>query len=129
MLAGVFSSALWILLGSFILFAAAFVYFTLIRQISARRAALGPDIDVAPRKTFGLPEAFLATGLALFLLMNVATSFQRKSPVQLTNRDLIASFLFTLFVLFVIAGFLKLRRIDIDLLAGFSKTTLQDRPL
>ena len=125
MLAGVFSSAFWILLGSFILFAAAFVYFTLIRQISARRAALGPDIDVAPRKTFGLPEAFLATGLVLFLLMNVATSFQRKSPVQLTNRDLIANFLFTLFILFVIAGFLKLRRIDIDLLAGFSKTTLK----
>jgi len=125
MLAGVFSSAFRILLSSFILFAAAFVYFTLIRQISARRAALGPDIDVAPRKTFGLPEAFLATGLVLFLLMNVATSFQRKSPVQLTNRDLIANFLFTLFILFVIAGFLKLRRIDIDLLAGFSKTTLK----
>jgi uncharacterized protein len=123
--AGVFSSALWILLGSFILFAAAFVYFTLVRQISARRAGLSPDIDVAPRKTFGLPEAFLAAGLVLFLLINVTASFQRKSPVQLTNRDLIANFLFTFFILFVIAGFLKLRRIDIDLLAGFSKTTLK----
>lgn len=124
MLAGAFSSAVWTLLGSLILLAGALVYLTLIRQVSARRASVSGDIDVGQRKTFGLPEAFLATGLVLLLVINVTASLGRK-PIQLTNRDLVANFLFTFFILFVVAGFLKLRRIDIDSLGGFSKTTLK----
>ncbi len=124
MLAGAFSSALWTLLGSLIVLAGTLVYLTLIRQIGARRTSASGEIDVAPRKMFGLPEAFLATGLVLFLLMNVTASLGRK-PIQLTNRDLVANFLFTLFILFVVVAFLKLRGIDIDSLAGFSRTTLK----
>ena len=125
MLAGALSGALWTLLGSLIVLTGAFVYVTLVRQINARRTIANPEIDAAPKKTFGLPEAFLATGLVLFLLMNVTASFGRRSPVQLGSRDLIVNFLFSLFIVFFVAAFLKLRGIDIDSLAGFSKTTLK----
>src|SRR5216684_6149389 len=83
------------------------------RQITARRARVGGDIDVAPRKTFGLPEAFLAAGLIFLVLMNVIASVGR-SPVQLANRDLVANFLITLFIVFFVAAFLKLRGIDVE---------------
>ncbi len=125
MLAGAFSGALWTLLGSLILLASVLVYLTLIRQINARRTAASEDVGVAPRKTFGLPEAFLATGLVLLLLMNVTAALGRRSPIQLTGRDLIANFLFALFIVFFVAAFLKLRRIDIDSLGGFSRTSLK----
>jgi membrane protease YdiL (CAAX protease family) len=125
MLAGAFSSALWTLLGSLILLTGAFVYITLIRQINARRAIANAEIDAAPRKTFGLPEAFLATGLVVYLLMNVIASFGRRSPVQLGSRELMVNFLFSLFIVFFVAAFLKLRGIDIDSMAGFSGTTLK----
>jgi membrane protease YdiL (CAAX protease family) len=124
MLAGAFSSALWTLLGSLILLAGAFVYLTLVRQITARRARVSGAIDVAPRKTFGLPEAFLAAGLIFLVLMNVIASVGR-SPVQLANRDLVANFLITLFIVFFVAAFLKLRGIDVESSAGFSRTTLK----
>jgi uncharacterized protein len=125
MLAGAFSSALWTLFGSLIVLASVFVYLTLIRQINARHAIANAEIDAAPRKTFGLPEAFLATGLVLFLLMNVTASFRRRSPVQLGSHDLIVNFLFALFIVFFVAAFLKVRGIDIDSLGGFSRTSLK----
>jgi membrane protease YdiL (CAAX protease family) len=125
MLAGALSGALWTLLGSLIVFTGAFVYITLIRQIKARRTIANAEIAAAPRKTFGLPEAFLATGLVLFLLMNVTAAFGRRTPVQLGSRELMVNFLFSLFIVFFVAAFLKLRGIDIDSLAGFSRTTLK----
>src|SRR6266487_7001656 len=102
MLAGAFSSALWTLLGSLIVLAGTLVYLTLIRQISARRTSASGEIDVTPRKVFGLPEAFLATGLVLFLLMNVTAALGRQAPITLSSRDLIANFLFTLFIVFFV---------------------------
>ncbi len=80
--------------------------------------------EVTPGKTFGLPEAFLATGLVLFLLMSVTASVGR-APIQLSSRDLVANFVLALFIVCVVAGFLKLRRIDIDSLGGFSRTSLK----
>jgi membrane protease YdiL (CAAX protease family) len=41
--------------------------------------------------------------------------------VQLSTRDLVFNFLFTLVVVFFVAGFLKLRRLDLNSLAGFSR--------
>jgi membrane protease YdiL (CAAX protease family) len=125
MLAGAFSGALWTLLGSLVVFVGILVYATLIRQISARTAAPPAEAPSVPAKTFGLPEALLATGLILFLLINVTSSFQRRAPMQLSNRDLVANFLFTLFIVFFVAAFLKLRGFDLDALAGFSKTSLK----
>jgi membrane protease YdiL (CAAX protease family) len=123
MLAGASSIALGVFFVAFI-FVGLSIYFALAWQISNRRTVLGVDPSVEPRKTFGLPEAFLAAGLVLFLLMNVTASIGR-SPIQLTNRDLIANLLFTLFIVFFVAAFLKLRGIDVDSLGGFSKTSLK----
>src|SRR5256714_10490012 len=49
----------------------------------------------------------------------------RPPPPRLTSRDLIGNFLFTLFIVFFVAPFLKLRGIDIDSLGGFSRTSLK----
>src|SRR5437763_9315941 len=101
------------------------IYLALAWLISARRVTASQETSAVPVKTFGLPEAFLATGLVLLLLMNVTAALGRRSPIQLTSRDLIANFLFALFIVFFIAAFLKLRRIDIDWLGGFSRTSLK----
>src|SRR5207247_1975382 len=120
MLAGASSIALGFFFVAFV-FVGLSIYFALAWQISARRATAGQETSGVPVKTFGLPEAFLATGLVLFLLMNVTAALGRRSPIQLSSRDLIANFLFTLFIVFFVAAFLKLRRIDIDSLGGFSR--------
>ena len=80
MLAGGLGSALATVLGSLLVLAATFVYARLIRQISVRRAAATLEPGTAPAGNFGLPEALLATGLILFLLISVTTSFERRIP-------------------------------------------------
>ena len=100
------------------------IYTAIIWQIGARRLAAPLETDAPPKKTFGLPEAFAAVALALFLVTNIVLSFGH-SPVQMTSRDLVANFLLTAFIVFSVAGFLKLRGIDLDSLAGFSKTSLK----
>jgi membrane protease YdiL (CAAX protease family) len=100
------------------------IYLAVIWQISARRSTAPAETDAAPKKTFGLPEAGLAAVLILFLMMNIVMSFGR-SPIHMTNRDLVANFLFTAFIVFVVAAFLKLRRVDVGSLGGFSKTSLK----
>jgi len=124
MLASAFSSALGNILVAVLVLAGLAIYLTLIRQISARRSTTTIATDATPLKTFGLPEAFLAAALILFLLLNITAAVER-SPIQLNNRDLIANFLLTLFVVFSIAGYLKLRGFDIDALGGFSKASLK----
>ena len=118
MLAGVSSIALGLLLVVF-LFVGLSIYLAVIWQISARSAAAAvSEGDTAPRKTFGLPEAFLAVAIITWVLIGITVSATR-SPV------LIANLLFTAFIVFFVAAFMKLRRIDIDSLGGFSKTSLK----
>jgi len=95
------------------------IYLAVIWQIGARRAAATQSAPDA-LKTFGWPEACLATALVLFLLLNIFASFGR-SPIQLTTRDLTANFLLTTFIVVFVAAVLKLRGIDVDSLGGFSK--------
>jgi uncharacterized protein len=125
MFAGAFSSAIANLLIALLVLAGLAVYLTLVRQIGTRRSTTDVSIGALPVRTFGLPEMFLAAGLILFVLINITSSFGRSTPIQLTSGDLVANFLLTLFVVFFIAGFLKLRGIDIDALAGFSRTSLK----
>lgn len=127
MFASAFSSAIGNIFVVLLVLAGAAIYTTLIRQISARRA--GPAIEVAPDappvRTFGLPEACLALGLIAFLLVNIVLSFERTGPVQLNSRDLVANFLLSSFLVFLIAVVLKLRGLDIDALGGFSKSSFK----
>ncbi len=124
MLSSAFSSALANLVVGLLVVAGLAIYLTLIRQISTRKSQVTPANDTPPVRTFGLLEAFLAAVLILFLLMNIAAAAGR-SPVQLNNRDLVANFMVTLFVVFFIATVLKVRGIDIETIAGFSKTSLK----
>jgi uncharacterized protein len=126
MFASALSSALGNIFIAMLVFAGLAIYVTLIRQISARNSATPlVAIDAPPPRTFGLAEAVLAMALVLFLLLNIVVSFRRTSPVTLRPEDLRENFLFTLFILFFIAGFLKLRGIDIDALGGFSKISFK----
>src|ERR1700716_2466733 len=124
MLAGASSIALGFFFIAFV-FVGLSIYFALAWQISTRRSTTGEDPGAPPRKTFGLPEAFLAVGLVFFLLMNLTASIGRRSPIQLGSRDLVVNFLFTLLIVFFVAAILKLRGIDIDSLGGFSRTSLK----
>jgi len=126
MLASAFSSAIGGLFVILVVLIGLAIYVTLARQIAARRSISVSDALSAPPspRTFGLPEAFLAAALIFFLLLNI-TSAVEHSRAQLSSRDLIANVLFTLFVVFFIAAFLKLRGIDIDALAGFSRASLK----
>jgi membrane protease YdiL (CAAX protease family) len=126
MFASAFSSAVGTILVAFFVLAGLAIYTTLIRQISVRRSAVVEPAPGAPLpRTFGLPEAFLAAALILFLLLNIVVSFERTSPAHLSPNDLRANFLFALFVVFFIAAFLKLRGIDIEASGGFSKSSLK----
>ena len=126
-----FANALFSALGNIfvalLVLAGLAIYLTLIRQVGARRSAVTTDVTAfaPPPRTFGLPEASLAVALILFLLLNIVVSFERTSPVTLKPEDLRANFLFSLFVVFFVAGFLRLRGFDLDGLGGFSKTSLK----
>src|SRR5260370_27466237 len=123
MLAGASSIALGFFFVAFV-FVGLSIYSALAWQIRTGRTAAGVDRGVEARKTFGLPEAFLAAGLVLWFLLISVTASIRRSPIQLSDRDLVLNFLFTLVIVFSVAAFLKVRGIDIDSLGGFSKTSL-----
>lgn len=127
MFASAFSSAVGNIFIALFILAGAAIYTTLIRQISVRRTAPAVPLppDAPPVRTFGLAEACVALGLVAFLLLNVVASFERTSPVHLDTRDLVANFLLSLFVVFLIAVVLKLRGLDIDALGGFSKSSVK----
>lgn len=107
------------------LLAGIYIYVSLIRQIRARRvteaqAAPGELIGAEPARAFGLPEAILAAALISLMLLNFLASLSR-SVMQLSTRDLVLNFVFTLVVVSFVAGFLKLRRLGLNSLGGFSR--------
>ena len=98
------------------LIAGVYIYASLIRQIAAR----APNPEAPPIRTFGWPEALLAFFLACFFLLSLSGGAAR-NPSRIGNRELIASAAFTVGLLLAVAGFLRLRRFDLDSLGGFSK--------
>ena len=111
-----FLPALSAVINAFFLVAGVYIYVSLVRQISARVA----DPDAIPARKFGWPEAILAVVLALFFLLTLAGPSSQKMT-HMRDRDLIVSALFTIGLLLAVAGFLRLRRFDMDSLGGFSK--------
>jgi uncharacterized protein len=109
------SSAAGSLVSAIFLFASIFIYVSLTRQIASRNSAS----NAGSIRTFGLPEMILAAALISFLLLNVLGAGSQ-SAMHLSSRDLAANFLFTLVVVFFIAAFLRLRRLDLNTLGGFS---------
>jgi uncharacterized protein len=124
MFAGVSSIALGLLFVALLVVGFA-IYTAIIWQISARRsAAVTNDPDLAPKKTFGLPDAFVAAALVMLFASNIYVAATHDS-LQMTTRALVENFFWTIFIVCSLAAFLKLRHIDIDSHAGFSKTSLR----
>ena len=98
------------------LVAGVYIYASLIRQIAARP----PYSEPPPLRTFGWPEALLAVFLAFFFLLSLSGGSTHNAS-RIGNRELIASAAFTIGLLLALAGFLRLRRFDLDSLGGFSK--------
>jgi hypothetical protein len=97
----------------------AYVYISLIHQISARGDRKSFGVDTAPR-TFGLPEATLSAVLIVFLLLNIGASVSHPST-DFSAPTLLGNFLLMLFVVLFIVAFLQLRGFDVSSLAGFSR--------
>ena len=99
-----------------LLIIAAYIYVALIRQIGARSSA---TLVESPR-TFGLPEAILASGLVFLLLLNVVAAFSGRS-FEVNSRVLVENLLFTVAVVLFISAFLAFRGFDLNALGGFSR--------
>ena len=95
-----------------------YVYATLIWRISARARA---TVDLS-EKTFGLPEAIFATALSLFFLLGALGSLTSGTK-QISDRVLAENLVFTLGIVVLITGLLRLRGFHVTLLAGFAKTS------
>jgi membrane protease YdiL (CAAX protease family) len=94
------------------------VYLSLISQISTgTRNASAAD---APERTFGFPEAILASVLIIFLLMTISSAAPDPS-LQFNPRNLLANLLLSVLVILVIVTFLQFRGFDVGALAGFSR--------
>jgi CAAX protease family protein len=109
--------ALSAVINAFFLVAGVYIYVSLMRQIAARV----PNSEPPPIRTFGFPEAMIAASLALFFLLTLAGSSTKPAPRNLGDHDLIASAALTIGLLLALAGFLRLRRFDLDSLGGFSR--------
>jgi membrane protease YdiL (CAAX protease family) len=106
-----------VILFSLYAIASAYVYISLIYQISAR-ARNTFDADAATTRTFGLPEAILAALLIGFLFLTIGASVSQPS-IQFSARNLLANFLLTGCVVLVIVTFLQFRGFDVGSLGGF----------
>lgn len=93
-----------------------YIYVALVRQISVRVT----DPTAPPVREFGWPEALLAAVLVTVFVRGIAASASHDMS-SLQTRDLVANALFSIGLLLFIAAFLRLRRLDINALGGFSK--------
>src|SRR5947209_20203921 len=99
----------------------AYVYISLIHQISARADPKSFGVNTATR-SFGLPEAILSGVLIVFLLLNIGASVSHPS-IDFSAPTLLGNFLLMAFVVLFIAAFLQLRGFDVGSLAGFCRIT------
>jgi membrane protease YdiL (CAAX protease family) len=114
---GAVPSIIGVVLFALYIIASAYVYLSLIYQISARTPeAFGSDAATARR--FGLPEAVMAALLILFLFLTIGASVSQPS-IQFSPQNLLANFLLTGCVVLVIITFLQFRGFDVDSLGGF----------
>ena len=99
-----------------LLIAGVYVYVSLLRQIKARIPSEAP-----PLRTFDWPEAVIAFLLTIFFLLTLAGASASHGAQRMRSSDLVASAALTIGLLLALAGFLRLRRFDLNSLGGFSK--------
>jgi membrane protease YdiL (CAAX protease family) len=124
MLAGAFSSALGNIFIALLFLAGLGVYLTLLRQISARRNAVGFQEGVAPKRDFGLAELFVAIGVILLFSYMIAGAVSHPVP-QVSTPVIIANELLFIAIVLLVMAYLKIRGFSLDALGGFSKITLK----
>ena len=115
-----FLTALAAVFNALFLVAGVYIYISLLRQISARTAS-AEFANRDEQKTFGLPEAVLGAALATFFALNAAAATSQAGKMVLRTQDLIANAMISVGLFLFIAAFLKLRKISVNSLAGFSK--------
>jgi membrane protease YdiL (CAAX protease family) len=104
------------LLSVLYLIASVCVYLSLISQISS--GSRNASTDDAPERTFGFPEAILASVLIIFFMMSIGSTAPDPS-LQFNPRNLLANLLLTALVVLVIVTLLQFRGLDVGVLAGF----------
>jgi membrane protease YdiL (CAAX protease family) len=109
-------SALAAVIPALLLAAGVYIYAALIRQIRHR----SPEPLVNPVRGFGWPEVIVASLLVLFFLYGTAISASRGSS-GIQTLDLLQNAVLTIGLLLIIAAFLRIRRLDLNALGGFSK--------
>ena len=95
-----------------------YIYLSLVRQIAARAPLREGEDEL---RTFGLPDAILASALATLFIVNAATSSLSTGKVVLRSNELIANGLVSLGLFLFVFAFLGFRARNVSLLAGFSK--------
>ena len=108
--------ALSAVIQAFLLVAGVYIYVSLLRQIAARP----PNAEIPPARTFGWPEAVIAILLTSFFLVTLAGASTHNIS-RMRSIDLVASGALTAGLLLAVAGFLRLRRFDLNLIGGFSR--------
>jgi hypothetical protein len=94
----------------------AYVYISLLRQISERRVEIAP----VGAKTFDFPEAVVAVLLAGWFSLTILASASGP-PANIRSRDVILTAGLSLAVVLALVTFLRLRRLDVRALGGFSR--------
>jgi len=113
-----FLTALAAVTNALFLIGGIYIYLALVRQIAARTGGIAEENE----RTFGLPDAILALGLAtLFTLNAAASSSLQTGKLVLQTNDLIVNALISLAMFLFVAAFLQIRGLSVNLLAGFSK--------
>ncbi|HEX4629924.1 MAG TPA: CPBP family intramembrane glutamic endopeptidase [Chthoniobacterales bacterium] len=108
--------ALSVVFYAFFLVVGVYVYAALVRQIAAR----APSPEPSPLRTFGTPEAVIAALLAFFFLFSLASAPAHEVR-RMETGDLIAGASVTMGLLLALAGYLRLRRFDLNSLGGFGR--------
>ena len=94
-----------------------YIYLALVRQVNART----PTFPGEAERTFGWPEAILASGLAALFMLNAWVAYARPGKPLLRTNELIANALISLALFLFVAAFLKFRGFSVSALAGLLK--------
>jgi len=116
-----FSTASGAVINALFVVACVYVYVSLIRQIAARISANALEPS---GPTFGFAEAVLAIPLVAFFLLIIIVSLSAESR-KIGTREIVSGVILQVGLLLFVVAFLKLRRLDLNLLGGFSKIGLR----
>ena len=114
------SAAFSAVISALFLGAGVYIYGSLARQISARRHAAEGELQAEPVPGFTWIDVILAGVLAAWFGLNIAAAARHQVSSMRTG-DLLLSAAFSIALPLGVAIFLRLRGVNLEALAGFSK--------